>query len=830
MHPEAAVLQFFRAYEADLVSGSVRTVDEYAAAIPEHAVRIRAEYRRLTEDDSAAGDRVLGGRYLLVESLGRGSFGEVFLAEDTKLRRRVAVKVLDEFRALSAEWRHRLIREAEATQRIGDDGCCTVHDVGFEGDVPFLVMPWIQGQSLDRIFSTNAALGQSPVKVREGLAPAEVLPAFLGLIEKVARTLHAAHRGGVIHRDIKPANVLVRSGGRPILIDFGLAWLDDTDGRATRSATFGTPAYSAPEVRAGELERPDPRVDVFSLGVVLYEGLRGERPFSTAIRQGARLHADRPPPRLDDRYGADVQAVIEAALAPDPAHRYPDMLAFANDLARLQRGESVSVRPAGRIRRAIGWVRRRPLAVGTGALLLALLGVGITALVYARERAVLDSAVVAVAESLDDLAENLTERGKLGMTTQNRLEDARSTLEIARRLSARFGSGPAIDRSLSRILVVLAETEILVGDMEDAEAKLREALLLLDRVEEQGLTPTRQDRERRSHALILIGDTMTRRNQLPEALSVFSAALAIDERLWRECPNEAKYASDVGFGYLRIGSCNKELGDSEGSRARAEQAMEALLRAEALEPSNASRSLHVAEVHRTIAAWNISVDPTCHASMASYVFEALDRQEAWTARYPADSYGWRQLMLTVLLGMEPDMPLELRERCVALASRCAREILSLSSNVPIDLCGAAALKLGLANLSVSTLPVEEVRELVADGLSHLDQALSLAPDELQVQRAAQGLLTTAAKVCARIGDGERAETLEREAVEAVRREFEATGGSDAALVLYVKRLKSRGFEHALEEARRVLRERRARPGELSEELAEAAKELLAEDR
>ena len=104
MHPEAAVLQFFRTFEADLASGNVRQMEEYAAAIPEHAERIRDEYLRLTGDGPDLGARCLGGRYRLVESLGRGSFGEVFLAQDSKMRRRVAIKVLDEFRALSAEW------------------------------------------------------------------------------------------------------------------------------------------------------------------------------------------------------------------------------------------------------------------------------------------------------------------------------------------------------------------------------------------------------------------------------------------------------------------------------------------------------------------------------------------------------------------------------------------------------------------------------------------------------------------------------------------------------------------------------------------------------
>ncbi|MDA1221944.1 MAG: serine/threonine-protein kinase [Planctomycetota bacterium] len=827
MHPEAAVLQFFRTFEADLASGSVRQMEDYARAIPEHADRIRDEYLRLTGDGPEPGARILGGRYRLLESLGRGSFGEVFLAQDSKMRRRVAIKVLDEFRALSAEWRERLIREAEATHRIGDDGSCTVYDVGFEGNVPFLVMPWIQGQSLDRIFSTSAALGRSPVWVRDGLAPSEVLPAFLGLIEKVARTLHAAHEGGVIHRDIKPANILVRPDGRPVLIDFGLAWLDETEARATRSATFGTPAYSAPEVRAGELERPDPRVDVWSLGVVLYEGLVGERPFSVAA---GRRPANSAPARLDRRFGRDVQAVIEAALAPAPAHRYQDMAAFADDLDRLRRGEGVSVRPAGRFRRAAAWVRRRPAAVGLGALAFAVVTALVTAYTQSREQAVVDEAVVALAETVDELAEGLTRRGKFGMTVENRIEDAEETLLIARRLRNRFGSTPQIDNSLSRILVVLAEAEILVGHMEEAELKLREAVGLLDRLASSGQRSSRQDLERRSHALILIGDTMTRAGKIADARETFTAALAIDEQLWREFPDDAKCASDVGFGYLRMGSCEQAFGRTTRSLELVEQALGALLRAEQLEPGNAARSLHVAEAQRTLARWSLAADAENAASAAGYLSRVLDRQEAWTAIYPADGNGWRQLILTAVLGLSVGLPEPMRARCELVAERCVREIRVLASVVPIDLGAASVAQVRRAGFGVGSRSDDDTRRLVADGEELARRALDLASDEEPVQHFYQGFLCGAADVYERLGEAERADELRRDVIEMGREQLRKASNPEVALLYHVKLLLGFEIEDAREEARRLLAEHRARKGEFSEELAKLEAELLAEDR
>jgi eukaryotic-like serine/threonine-protein kinase len=232
----------------------------------------------------------LGEALELIEPVGRGGMGTVWRARHLHLSRDVAVKFLAEELAAQPEFAARFEREAQALARLSHPGIVAVHDFGRDGDRPYIVMEYVPGQPL------SALLPLPPERART--VALEVLAA-----------LAYAHAQGLVHRDVKPDNILVEDGGRVKVSDFGLArlsgaapsgWTLTTAGRFV-----GTPAYMAPEAVTGGA--PDPRMDVFSMGVVLYEMVTGHRPAGDF----ASL-----PDALD--------RVVRRALKPDPQQRYAD--------------------------------------------------------------------------------------------------------------------------------------------------------------------------------------------------------------------------------------------------------------------------------------------------------------------------------------------------------------------------------------------------------------------------------------------------------------------------------------------------------------------------
>jgi hypothetical protein len=239
----------------------------------------------------------LGESLELVEEIGRGGMGSVWKARHLALHRTVAVKFLSESLAGTPEFARRFEGEAQALARLSHPGIVAVHDFGREGENAFIVMEYVDGR---------------PLSSRLPLPEAEVLPVALQVLDALAY----AHAHGVVHRDVKPDNILVEASGRVKVTDFGIARIlaDDGTRHTLAGRLLGTPAYMAPEALAGG--PPDPRMDVYSMGVVLYEALSGHLPAGDTG----------PVP-------GPLGRIVRKAMERDPARRYASAGEMRTDLA-----------------------------------------------------------------------------------------------------------------------------------------------------------------------------------------------------------------------------------------------------------------------------------------------------------------------------------------------------------------------------------------------------------------------------------------------------------------------------------------------------------------
>ncbi len=294
------------------------------------------------------------GPYLIERELARGGMGVVHVARHVQLGRRVALKVLPA--GAHAEGAERFQLEAQAAARLKHPNIVGVHEVGLQGEQPWLAMDLIEGESL------QARLGRGPLPAEEAAT----------LVEEVARAVAYAHKAGVLHRDIKPHNVLLDADGRPFLADFGLAKdvSQEAKGVTVSGQVLGTPAYMPPEQAAGELELVDRRADVYSLGATLYAALTGRAPFDgpTAINVITKVLTTEPPRPSSLRPGLDrdLETVCLRAMERDAAARYPTAHALAEDLRRWREGAPITARPVGALERL--WRRARRNRALTGGL------------------------------------------------------------------------------------------------------------------------------------------------------------------------------------------------------------------------------------------------------------------------------------------------------------------------------------------------------------------------------------------------------------------------------------------------------------------------------
>ena len=305
--------------------------------------------------------------YEILAEIGRGGMGVVYKARHIRLDRLVALKMILAGAHASDDQIARFHIEARAVARIQHPGIVQIHEDGDLDGLPYFSLEFVPGGSLSQFINGRP---QAPRVAAT-------------MVMALCRAMAEAHARGIIHRDLKPANVLLTPDHQPKITDFGLAKQMEGDSQQTRSgAIMGTPSYMAPEQAWGQTREIGPLSDQYALGAILYEMIVGRPPFQGATPletlELVRNQEPVPPTRLQPRTPTDLETICLKALQKDPAKRFPDAGAMAEDLRRFLDGEPIVARPVGAPERLWRWCRRNPRVAGLAAAVV-LMGIAITA-------------------------------------------------------------------------------------------------------------------------------------------------------------------------------------------------------------------------------------------------------------------------------------------------------------------------------------------------------------------------------------------------------------------------------------------------------------------
>ncbi|MBE7447464.1 MAG: serine/threonine protein kinase [Kofleriaceae bacterium] len=646
-------------------SDNVATGDTVAAAGDAHTVPAAAG-GAAAADYSELGV-VASEHYADRRVLTHGGMGRIVTARDRRLRRPVAIK---ELRTDSPTLRVRFEREALLTARLQHPSIVSIHEAGhWPTGEPFYAMKLVPGRSLDKVIADAGTASERLALLPHGIALADALA--------------YAHNARVIHRDLKPQNVMVGDFGETVVIDWGLAKdLDDRSAEVDAAArapagsrageteigdVLGTPAYMPPEQAEGAAV--DERADVYAIGAILYHMLAGTPPYSATSSDDIIEMVKRAPPvPLAERQAGvppDLLAVVDRAMARDPAARYPTARELGEDLRRFQAGQLVGAHQYSLGQLVRRWLRRHRAAVavaGVAAMILVVVGVLSVGRIMREQRRA--DAARALAEAHRAEAEELMDF---------MLGDLRAKLEpigrldvldvVARKATDYYELRPGARSDDEQRRRALAQTnlgDVLVaqGDLPAALASYRAALAIRETLAAADPDHATWQREL-SVSHDRIADVSRLQGDLPAALAAYRRSLAIAEALAAQDPNDAVGQRDLSISHERVGDVLVAQGDAPAALASYRAALAIREARVARDPSDvtALRDLSVGHVK---VGQVLVAQGDLPAALAAYR-QSSAIAETLTARDPSNAIWQREraighAMVGNVLFKQEDLP------------------------------------------------------------------------------------------------------------------------------------------------------------------------------
>ncbi|MFO0942474.1 MAG: serine/threonine-protein kinase [Pirellulales bacterium] len=635
-----------------------------STATPSHGASQAPQTQPIAASTESSNSESIGP-YVLIRRLGQGGMGVVYLAQNSRLNRPVAIKLLNEGNFANSELQQRFEFEARVAANLQHENIVRVFDFGNSQRGPFIAFEFIQGQTLADLIRGNP------------LPPTEAAK----MLAQLARAVYYAHQHQVVHRDLKPANVLLDSDKQPKITDFGLARSTEHDTGMTRTGeVMGTPAYMSPEQATGAGNLIGPATDIYSIGAILFEALTGTPPFrgpDPVAVVVAVVSTDPPSLRqLDRTIPRDLETICLKCLEKLPSKRYSTALALAEDLDRYLHGLPILAKPASIFEKSWKLARRYPSAAAL--IVTAMLGM-IAFISYgqwknnqlsnalARSDSNFREALKAAQRRIESVGQpaeqtleeeleflqtirNRPDAGiatryempiaasiagqilvKLGRTQEalNSLQEAETTLQRLVQDDPRWNDWYRSE--LASVFVTRAQAEQSQGRLEDAEASLLRGLGLFKQLAFK--EPNNGDILREQAALLNnLGILASRSQRLTDAIDFHRQSLKIKQQLVDRNSGNTKLRSDLIVSLANLASnllTLQELDEAAQLLDNAQQNLEQLPVA-----ARASINTRLSEAGIHLSQARIMLTRKQPDAMKKYFATAIDVLRKLAADYP----------------------------------------------------------------------------------------------------------------------------------------------------------------------------------------------------